>query len=98
MNKIYIVEMYGFDDYKRYGIFAKIEDARKLLQKVFEEEKSFYENIKDPIYDCEYTTNSILESLLACDLMKAKEWIADNYNYYNQIARQCNNRLIKPWE
>ena len=54
--------------------------------------------IKDPFYDCEYTTNRILKSLLACDLMRAKEWIADNYNYYDRMAQQCNNRLIKPWE
>ena len=72
MNKIYIVEMYGFDDYKRYGIFAKIEDARKLLQKVFEEEKSFYENIKDPIYELTFIDDNKF-------VLKFEDRVHENY-------------------
>ena len=54
--------------------------------------------IKNPYYDCEYATNRTLESLLACDLIRAKEWIADNYNEHAMTAKHFGMKLIKPWE
>lgn len=34
-NVIYIVEMYCYDGYKRYGIYSNIEKAKEKLQNLF---------------------------------------------------------------
>ena len=57
MNKVYVVEMYGYDEYERYGIFAKFEDAKKMLIEVYNKEKQFYEDMHDDIYEVVFVSN-----------------------------------------
>jgi len=53
--------------------------------------------IKDPFYDCEYATNREIQTILSIDLIKAREWIADNFKLYKQVANNEGLKLFIPW-
>ena len=53
--------------------------------------------IKDPFYDCEYATNREIQTILSIDLIKAREWIANNFKLYKQIANNDGLKLFIPW-
>ena len=53
--------------------------------------------IKDPFYDCEYATNREIQTILSIDLIKAREWIANNFKIYKQVANNEGLKLFIPW-
>ena len=53
--------------------------------------------IKDPFYDCEYATNREIQTILSIDLIKAKEWIANNFEIYKNCADNRGIKLFIPW-
>jgi len=53
--------------------------------------------IKDPFYDCEYATNREIQTILSIDLIKAREWIANNFEIYKNCADNRGIKLFIPW-
>ena len=53
--------------------------------------------IKDPFYDCEYATNREIQTILSIDLIKAREWIANNFKLYKNLANNEGIKLFIPW-
>ena len=53
--------------------------------------------IKDPFYDCEYATNREIQTILSIDLIKAREWIANNFKLYKQVVNNDGLKLFIPW-
>lgn len=45
--KVYIVELWEYDGYKRFGVYSTLELARKELNKIFKEECNFIKNYEE---------------------------------------------------
>lgn len=67
--KVYIVEMYCYDGYTRYGVYSSEELAKEKLKEIFEEKSSIYNSdIENDFckYKVEYTSETEFHLFVKC--------------------------------